>query len=774
MATRVFLGLALAATVWIAGCGGSDGPSTARAPTAAGAAQAMLAIRDAAPQRRALAQTMAVAGTVDPTDAAEQLMNYAEVQFPEYFPGHPASGDALGYRYRHYPATGIYLGVRDGQVYVLGGLFGAEILPVGALTKYITPQPRVLSTLCAQAGATHDVFATPNAAVGRNAGLVIAGCSGAIETPRWVQTAGPAVTLVADKTQAISFDPPQAGSYAFQLQFTAPDGSSRTQTVSLDVAAADAAPAGITVRASHAVRMGGKVSVRAWPRLPEGDEVKALTWTQVEGPAVTLDTSTSRLAVFTAPQVTRDTLVRLRATLHTTAGRMASDEVIVLVERHVQAAASDSYALWGGDHVARTYPYVAGGPYAAVLRRCAYDAQTYYAGPKANLCTLGTLPFLAQTTQGGIPSVEQVMARVLVSHDWLGRNFENFLRTHDTRGDYRRMLNSVTAVVLSTHVRPSFYHPATGTIYLDGDSFWLNADERDTMNEVPDYRSDFGNGLQYDTMWRYVRGSQSIFAYFDPRQRITRTLDDVHNEAGWLLFHELSHALDYTPPSAYATLNPAHTVIESFTPRWDAYQLTSDTVPKTYPLASTPMKELGRVRFAGETATAAQLATTTAQVIGFFSTDVATDDYSYSTPFEDIAMTLEEFLMQRRLGIRRDFAIVDAFSGDVSSSSVIVRWGQRGRVGEVAIRPRLREIVRQLAPWADVNEVDQLPAPTPMRAGESWGANLEQAAIPRRQRLAAEPPTLDDMVRFQHELQRMQRLRHGHRGGAAGLLHKLH
>ncbi|WP_284619515.1 hypothetical protein [Aquabacterium humicola] len=770
MLQRALLGLALAATVWLAACGGSDGPTT-RQPTVAGAAQALVTARDAAPQRRALA----VAGTVDPVDAAEQLMNYGEVQFPEYFPGHPASGDALGYRYRYYEATGIYLGVKDGQVYVLGGLFGAEIRPVGALTQYITPQPRVLSTLCAQTGATHDVFSTPNAAVGRNAGLVIAGCSGAIDTPRWTQTAGPAVTLPADKTQAISFDPPQAGSYAFQLNFTAPDGTPRSQAVSLDVAAGDGAEAGITVRASHAVRMGGKVSVRAWPRLPSGDEVKAVTWTQVEGPAVTLDTSTSRLAVFTAPQVTRDTLVRLRATLHTTAGRMASDEVIVLVERHNQAPASDTNAVWNGDHVARVYPYVANGPYAAVLRRCSYDAATWHSGSKANLCTLGTLPFLAQTSQGGIPSVEQVMARVLVSHDWLGRNFENFLRTHDTRGDFRRMLNSVTAVVLSTHIRPSFYFPATGAIYLDGDSFWLTPEERDTMNEAPDYRSDFGDGLQYETMWRYVRGSQNIFAFFDPRQRITRTLDDVHNEAGWLMFHELGHALDYTPPSSYATLNPAHTVLDSFLPRWDAYQLTSDTVPAAFPLSSTPMKDLGRVRFRGETATAAQKAYTPAQVAGFFSADLATDDYSYTTSFEDIAMTLEEFLMQRRLGIRRDFAIVDAFDSDTtSSSSVIVRWGQRGRVGEALIKPRVREIVRQLAPWADEAEVDQLPAPIAMRVGESWGANLDQAAIPRRQRLASEPPTLDEMARFQRELQTMQRLRHAHRAGGAGPLHKLH
>ncbi|NRF65572.1 hypothetical protein HLB44_01110 [Aquincola sp. S2] len=749
---HVFL---LATTLWLASCGGGTS-SSSDSPTAAAAARAMVAARDAAPQRRALS----TAGPVDATDAANQLMDFAEVRFPEFFPGHPATGSALGYLYRHYESTGIYLGVREGQVYVLGGIFGGEVLAVGALTQFITPQQRV-SARCAQAGVSHAVFATPNAQVGRNAGITLAGCSGAIGSPQWLQTAGPALTLAADKTQTISFDPPQAGNYGFELRFVGSDGARRTENVSLAVAAAEPAAVGVTVRASHSVRMGGKVSVRAWAQLPADDAVKAVTWTQIEGPPVTLDTSTSRLAVFTAPDVTRDTVVRLRATLHTDSGRVANDEVMVLVERYTQAPASDEAALWGGAHVARVYAYKSSGPYATALRRCVYDAEIHFYGPGPNLCTLGTLPFLAQDTGGGLPTVEQVMSRVLVSHDWLGRNFENFLRTHDTRGDYRRMLNSVTAIVLSTHVRPSFYSGLSGAIYLDGDSFWLTPEERDTMNEAPDYRSDFGNGLQYDTLWRYVRDNKSIFAYFDPRQRITRTLDDVHNEAGWLLFHELAHALDYLPPSAYAGLDRSLGVWLNIYPRWEASQLTSDTVALAYPLNSSILAGLGHVRFRGLDATSEQKAYTPAQIASAFSTDVATDDYSYSTSREDVAMTLEEFLMQRRHGIRRDFAIsgtIDRASG--TSSSVPVHWGQRGRIGEAAIRARTRVIVRQLAPWADEAEVDLLPAPTAMRAGESWGANLEQPAIPRRARAANEPPTLQQMWQFQRELQRMQHHRH--------------
>lgn len=756
---RITLGLA--ATLALASCGGGGDSDTAiSAPSrAATAAAAMNSGAVGASRRHVLAA--ADGGSVDPVDAANQLLDFAEVYYPDYFPGHPVTGTALGYVYRHYESTGLYLGVRDGEVYVLGGVFGNEVVDVGPLTRFITPQPRVLSTACST-GSRYGSFATPLAAVGRNAAVTVAGCSTTIAAVQWRQTSGPVVALVADKTQTLSFDPPAPGSYAFEATVTDPAGAVSTVTATLQAAAAATSPVGVTVRASQSVRMGGKVSVRAWPTLPEGDSVKAVTWTQIEGPAVTLDTSTSRLVLFTAPQVTSDTIIRLRATLHTTNGQSASDEVLILVERYTQAADDDEYAMWAGEHVPRVYAYRANGPYRNLLRRCTYDPAMISWGPRYNLCTLGQLPFLAQETGGAIPTVEQVMSHVLVSHDWLGRNFEAFLRTHDTQGDFRRMLNSVTAIVLSTQVRPSYYYAGTGAIYLDGDSFWLTPEERDTMNESPDYRSDFGSELQFVTLWRYVQDNKSIFAYFDPRARVTRTLDDVRNEAGWLLYHELGHALDFTPPLNYGSLNRFGSAWDNISPRYANRQLTSDTVTASYPLTSFEMAALGDVLFRGAAATAAQRAYTPADVAGFFSVDLAIDDYNYSTPREDVAMTLEAVLMQHRLGIQRDYAIADPYASESStSSSLIVRWGQRGRVGEPTIRPRARAIVGALTPWVDPGEVDQLPAPIAMRSGESWAGNLAQpAAIPRLARPLNARPTWLEMWELRKELQRMQHHRH--------------
>jgi hypothetical protein len=752
----------LAATLALASCGGgSSAPDTASAASSATAQSAAAALR-AAPTRQHSQATAPAASPADALDAANQLMDYAETWFPQFFPEHASTGSALGYDYRAY-STGIYLGVRDGQVYVLGGAFGTEAVAVGALTGFITPSPRLVSTLCARPGDTQDVATTPAAAVGRNAGVTLAGCNGAIGTVRWKQTAGPTVTLPADRTQTLSFDPPQAGSYAFQADYTDAAGAKRSRTATLQVAAADGAATGLTVRASHSVRMGGKVSVRAWPTLAEGDSVKAVTWTQVEGPPVTLDLKTSRVAFFTAPDVARDTLIRLRATLHTTAGRRASDEVMVLVERYSQASPTDEMAIWSGDHVPRTYPYVNDGPFASVLRRCSYDPAMNADQPDT-LCDLATLPFLGQTTDNKLPTVEQVMARVLVSHDWAGRNFEAFLRAKDERGDFRRMLNSVTTIVVSADVRPSFYYVATGTIYLDANSFWLTPEERDTVSESPDYRSDFGSSLQYGTLWRYVKDGQSIFKYADPTKRVTRTLDDMHLDAASLLYHELGHALDWLPPAAYSTLQSRWEVLSNLYPRYADKQLTSQVVPGVHPLGSQLMRDLAQVQYRGASATEAQKKLSPAEVSAAFAPDLATDDYSYTTPFEDIAMTIEEALMQRRLGILRDFAITDPVGA--TTATTIVRWGQRGRIGEPALRPRAKAIAQALVPWFDAAELDQLPAPLAMRAGESWKDNLQLPAPPRQARAANAAPTLQEMLQYQYELQRMRQFReHGREHG---------
>ena len=573
-----------------------------------------------------------------------------------------------------------------------------------------------------------SVVADTSVVVGKTAGAVVAGCTGALSGVQWTQTAGPGVALISARSQAISFEPPSAGTYGFSVTFVDSAGAQQTGNVSVNAMAPSVAVA-VLVRVDHAAREGGNVSLRAWPALAGGE---TNMWTQTAGPQVTLDTSDPNRVLFTAPSVTLDTALTFRVTRRSAGGATDTDDVFILVENYAQAPPDPSATLpfvFSDLHVSRTYPYRAAGPFAGALMRCTYEANLQYTGGSTNLCPLSTLPFLHQTTMGAVPTVDQIMDRVVVSHDWMGDVFEQLLRTQASP-DLLRLFNGVTAIVIGAQVRPSFYYALTGAIYLDADNFWLTAAQRDVINEAPDFRSDFDRDLMYSGVWRYTQNNQNIFLAFPATSRLSRDLTYLLAEAGWLLYHELAHASDFMPPAARASLNSSLSAWGNISPRFQAAQLPSDLMSASFPLQSAQLGGLAQVKFFGATADATQRAYTPNDAANFFASDRATDEYSYSTTREDLAMTFEEFMMVRNHAWRRDVAITDKIGPATTSDALIVRFGQRGRIGEAAIKPRARYAVGEIAPWVNLTEVDNLPPPIPMRAGDSWASNLIVPAPP--------------------------------------------
>lgn len=151
--TPLVLALSLAFALTACGGGGDSdaAPQAAAAPQAMAAAaagpsaQALSALRAEA---RPAAAATATATAADVTEAARQLMDFAEVTFPQYMPPpHPETLVAEPFVYRYYPDSGVYLGVvtvpglgyqMDG-VYVMGGAFGWEPVLVGSVHDFITP-----------------------------------------------------------------------------------------------------------------------------------------------------------------------------------------------------------------------------------------------------------------------------------------------------------------------------------------------------------------------------------------------------------------------------------------------------------------------------------------------------------------------------------------------------------------------------------------------------------------------------------------------------------
>lgn len=526
----------------------------------------------------------------------------------------------------------------------------------------------------------------------------------------WLQTAGENITLLAKNTKVIAFTPNTPGDYSFMVSFSVNGGAS--QTLSQSITISETANK-IAARLSHAVLSDNKVSLRT--TLSASIVASTLQWRQVSGPQVNFsepNTQGNLTVYFNAPQVNKDTLLNFEVSASDDE-QTFTDNVAVLVEPAL-AIASNAYF---DKRTARVVPYNSDGPYVESLVNCVYS------NTLSSSCALSSLPLLAQVAQeNDFLSVNNIMDRVVVSHQWMGDRFKDFLIHHDNNNDFKRLLRATTAIVISYDIRPSFYWAATGAIYLDAENFWLTPQERDTINEAPDFRTHFGNDLQFSMPWRYVKDNQYANRYFSKEQRVTRTSNDGFYRLASLLYHELAHANDFFPSTEWFTHNEQTRILDAATNT----SFESDKLSISLPLQSQTMRDLAQVSFSGELATATQKSYQSSDIKNFFSPDTATDFYAYSSLREDYAMLFEELMMQNRFQVFRDIAITNNPTGDnISAQDYIVTWGQRGRIGEDDIKSRVAFTASRVLPEFDSNSaLTVLPIPIDMTEGHDWLKNL--------------------------------------------------
>jgi hypothetical protein len=532
----------------------------------------------------------------------------------------------------------------------------------------------------------------------------------------WQQISGPSLELTAVNSQVLAFTPTSNQDYAFKVTVSG-DNIVIEETVSIT---ADSGGNILRINSDHQMvnrtdaslriqNINGQVPANiSWCMYPS-DNNKAFT---------NVDLSDITRPLFVAPNVDTDQLFSLKATASFD-GQTISDDVNLLVTKE-KAAPADAYFSYP---VARTHAYKHDSPYANQLASCVYSNQ--FVEP----CNIvNVLPFISQDTKPD--PIDTIMDRVLVSHDWMAVNFEAYLRAQ-THNDFVELLQSVTAIVISYDIRPAFYAGYIGAIYLDPEYLWLTSAQRDTINETPDYRSNFGEELNYLSPYRYVKNNDYAGQYIEIGNRTNRTMENMSSNLARLLYHELAHANDYYPQSIHANIQ-GPTLKEEYQRRYEANAMTSDQLNIRYPLTSTEMYGLANVNYSGESANNTQKAYTPSDVAQFFANDLANDDYAYSSTREDAAMLFEEVMMSHRYGILRDIAITDK-PEVATSSTIVVEWGQRGRIGQPELYDRASYVVSQMLPAIEVTQVmDGLPAPVALVNGLSWAQNLVLTTDPSK------------------------------------------
>lgn len=339
-------------------------------------------------------------------------------------------------------------------------------------------------------------------------------------------------------------------------------------------------------------------------------------------------------------------------------------------------------------------------PYADVLADCVSANNPF------QICSLEELPFLGSVKPD--PSVSDILQRTVVSHGWMGNNFAQVLRRLPT--DMLKMFRGVTAVVITSRVRPAFYITTSGAIYLDPQDLWLTPGQRETIDWEPDYRSGFGSALGFISADLYVDGNRPAWFFSSQyAEDESRSVSDIVWPLANLLAHELAHANDAMPPSLLPLVSPSETPLEATFRFQDSS--ASTLLGNAAPLRSELLTAVGGVLFWGDSPTSLIEALTPRRVGLEFEADDANALYGYSTIFEDTAMLIEEVLTRYYFGLDRVTSFLEVpESIDPDCTEFTLRWGVRNRVATPAVRARAELVLSSILNEADVSKyLDAVP-----------------------------------------------------------------
>lgn len=367
------------------------------------------------------------------------------------------------------------------------------------------------------------------------------------------------------------------------------------------------------------------------------------------------------------------------------------------------------------------YPYRSDSPYAAVLKGCALAQST------TDACTLNTLPFITQAT----PQFDRddILDRLLVTHDWMGERFEQLLS--EAPADMIPLFGSITAISIGSTIRPSNYWTGTGAIQLDPANLWLSVEEKANVSTVKDYRSGNGDDLTFWAFGTLRDGDRPATYGYSLTDRRERNLPDIRISMYRLLYHELAHAVDFLPNASVATLNSERTPYRALSANREFY--LSPQLYRDLPLHSSILHNLAGVSFHGNDATDAQKTFSSAFVGAEMANDGAARYYGYSTVREDFATLFATTMLKMNFGLDYYVAYVQKPAGatdtaDIPCSDLLVGWGNKNRIADPLVKPRARWVLESV--YGASEEIDLLftrdiGQRELMAAGVDWCTNRD-------------------------------------------------
>jgi len=320
------------------------------------------------------------------------------------------------------------------------------------------------------------------------------------------------------------------------------------------------------------------------------------------------------------------------------------------------------------------YPYRANGPYAGVLKRCALVAEV------DNSCRLNELPFLGLVSFD--PTVEDIMNRVVVTHDWMGARFEELLNS--SPATLLRMFRSLAVIAIGSDVKPSSYSIVNARLKIDPYYLWMTVAEKRTIDTGDDFRTNFGAGLRFEYFRSFLKPDGNTINFPSLTDDSEREFADIVPAAMSLFFHELAHAVDFTPPWTFTDMDMSTSIYQSIINNSASW--LSPTLQSVIPNQSTNLEELAGVRYRNELPLETHTRYRAEDAGALFANDGAVTFYSYSTIREDFANLVQAAMLKFQYDISMGVYFYN--KPTVSDPTCVIAWGVMNRIANPSVIPR--------------------------------------------------------------------------------------
>lgn len=313
------------------------------------------------------------------------------------------------------------------------------------------------------------------------------------------------------------------------------------------------------------------------------------------------------------------------------------------------------------------------------LNKCAFQKN-------GDDCTPEKVPLLALKDEK--ITADFILENTLVSHKFLADNFKEFL-TNANNSHLLSFFTSISGIVISDEISSSFYYTPTGMIYINASYLWKTQLEKSELKFKKDQRFSRDPRKNIYTDLDYLKNNTMIYGQLRKKER---SISDISPNLKRLFFHELTHAIDVYPVLQQFGLDTSKTYFELRTERAKNNQLVSSI---TGHADSLDTYDYAMFVVYGELISPDSHEFSKEDFVTKFVPNNAMVFYSYITPREHLAMSVQSFMM---LFTEQAESCNSAIYISTDESESERFWFQKNRILQSNILSETREAIRLMLP----------------------------------------------------------------------------